>query len=78
MSFSDKLPPSFSSGDIVKLKSGSPAMTVHRVVDYNAACHTDYKLGVHVDWCDELGVPHFEVFNELQLEKVVTSPPPRS
>ena len=57
-----------NTGDIVKLKSGGPQMTVRYYADANAANSIGIEQGVHCDWINESG-HHKGVFLTDQLEK---------
>ncbi|HDZ8839989.1 TPA: DUF2158 domain-containing protein [Aeromonas veronii] len=46
-------------GSVVRLKSGSPAMTVSSIVD------PEYRV---CSWIDEAGVPHAENYHVSALE----------
>jgi uncharacterized protein YodC (DUF2158 family) len=57
----------FNSGDVVTLKSGSVPMTVRYACDLRAARATERDIGIHCDWQDAAGRPHFAVFTPDQL-----------
>lgn len=59
----------FEPGDLVKLKSGGPTMTVMRFYDWKAADATARDYGVHCDWIDAEGHHHHAAFYPEQLTK---------
>jgi uncharacterized protein YodC (DUF2158 family) len=70
-------PSKFRAGDLVRLKSGGPDMTVECTVGYHAALATDRLPGIHCDWFIGSQNRH-AVFKEEELEKAPTSPQPDS
>lgn len=63
--------PRFNIGDVVKLKSGGPEMTIRYNVDSYQTPGTSLAYGAHCQWYDESS-SYFrtDIFHPNQLEKV--------
>jgi len=53
----------FNSGDVVRLKSGGPRMTVHSITTGR-----QIMTQLECDWFDDAKHLHREIFNESELE----------
>ena len=62
---------SFAPGNLVRLKSGGPLMTVAFEVSPKASSYTGVNIGVHCSWFVD-DVAHTVAFWPSQLEKADT------